>query len=439
MSNPTAGVPKRKNHFQGGQFGSQSPASSPQGGEAQAENTPRNETKPRGSTPQRKRGMTPPAAEREEEVEVSVPAQRSTSSGSAHHHSKALSAKKVPAAQARSSSQERERIVADESDGCAHALNVIRRNLDDKGRPLIKICILLNEFSKKKTGRTNEHCDQMLSAILESLADGRKVDGKDTAGHIDNIAEKLQEKFGDEFSNERMEAYRAALADAIIVAARDHDGLLVPWGRDQEAADPAKNFTRDWRKKPENRTYFSAAELADKIIGGVTKTKVADAFMVTRKVRNMQQVTDAIRRMREKVGATKPIFKQLAGYLLTHERAEITENNANAFLSAMTKDYFVRGTNAETGKMQSSFYIPKSVPFMAGAGNVTWHKKEGGKDVGDAIHFEQDGDKWVVRLEHRRHLLDLVFPKEANAKPASPAGAAIGLLAEMVKADEKTA
>src|SRR5688572_11631166 len=51
----------------------------------------------------------------------------------------------------------REHIESNETDGCSKALNVIRRNLKDKGRPLIKMTMLLNEFAKKKTGRTNAH------------------------------------------------------------------------------------------------------------------------------------------------------------------------------------------------------------------------------------------------------------------------------------------
>jgi len=274
--------------------------------------------------------------------------------------------------------------------------------------------------------------------MLEALAEGRKVDGKDTASHVDGIAEKLFEKHGEAFSNDNMEAYRAALTDAILRVATHNRDLIQPWGRDPEALDTEKNFTRDWRKKAEKRSYFSAAELADKIIGGVTKTKVDSAFMVTRRARDMKQVTGAISRMKDRLQDTKPIFGHLCTYLLEHDKVEITEDNANVLLSAMTKAYFVRGTNAETGKMESSFVIPRNVPFMAGAGNVTWQKKDKqGKNTGETLRFKTEGDNFVVLLQDRRHLLDLVFPKLEKAVPAAPASAALGLLTEMVKNDEK--
>lgn len=448
MSNnqqPPTGVPKsrRGNAFQSG-FGdatAQSPQGSPQG--ATDASTPRAGKGRAGSTdpPQRRKSQDPPAERNDTQEEEytapvsSAPTRRSTSGSSQKGKAAPAAAKAVPQ---RARSESPKRIEGDDSDMFAHALNVIRRNTKDTGRPLVKICLLLNEFAKKKTGRTNENCDEMLAAVLEALADGRKVDGKDTTTHMGSVFEKLQAgEHGDEFSNDRMAAYRAALADAILHAPA---GLLAPWVRDDEAPDTNKNFTRDSRKGADKRTYFSAAELADKIIGGITKTKVESAFMVTRRARDAKHVTEAIRRMGDHFAKSKPIFAALCKYVISRPTLDITENNANLLLSAMTKSYFKRvdAEDSDTGKMQSLFVIPKNLPFMAGAAALTWHKKDkAGNQIGDAIRFKHEGDNLVVPLEHRRHLLDLVFPKEANAHVASPGGAALSLLAEMVSDDKK--
>lgn len=346
------------------------------------------------------------------------------------------------AAQARprttSPNPNRKHIEGDETDPFAHALNVIRRNTKDSGRPLIKACILFNEFAKKKTGRTNENCDSLLTAILEALADGRKVDGKDTTTHLDSLAEKLQGKYGDAFSNESMERYRAALAEAIVSASRDPN-FLAPWGRDTEAPDSTKPFTKEWRKKIEKRAYFSADDLAAKVISGITSSHVGNFFMVTRAVKNIGEVTAAIKSAQARLAAEKPLFNALCNYLLTHDRPEITEANANILLSAMTKPFFRRGTNAETGKMESSFVIPKTAPFMKGADKVTWQKKDPktGGAVGETKRFGSEGDFFVVLLQDRRHLLDLVFPKEKQERAANPNHAVIGMMAEVLSQDEK--
>lgn len=431
--NNSPGIPGRKRVFANsfatsaeGQQG-EAPAPAPQG------------KRPPGG----KRGASSEAGARGSgsDSDLAAPKPRTASNASNNGGSRAAASKPETRPRSISPNGDRQRIVGDDVDQYAHMLNVIRRNTKDSGRPLIKACLLLNDFAKKKTGNTNENCDAMLAAILEALADGRKVDGKDTTTHLDSLAEKLQAKHGDAFSNERIAEFRAALAEAIKSASRDQL-FLAPWVRDAEAADPSKPFTKEMRKKIEKRAYFSAEELADKLIGGITPSHASNFFMVSRKVKNMTHISGAIRAARDKLGAEKPIFVALCNYLLSHEGPEITEANANVILSAMTKPYFRRGTNADTGKMESSFVIPTTAPFMEGAGNVTWQKKDKeGKAVGEVLRFAKEGSgnatHVVVLLQDRRHLLDLIFPKDQNERPANPKHAVIGMLGEMVSQDEK--
>lgn len=320
-------------------------------------------------------------------------------------------------------------------DDLDEALSIIRKDANEKSKPLILVLLHMNQFYEEQMHVPSPHCSPLINGILWSMGTGRKINGDDATSHLQHLASKL----GEDDSREVLKAARVSLLSQI----NDPKNAKVIAPFEQIGASETFKNTRKPKAQP-----VTASDLVDALMSKVTTRGVKRFFLVkhtaTEKVLDL--VYGQIKRTAKEFEKKVPGLSAECTYLGEH-RAEIslTEGNVETLFSAAMKEFGVTAKEGEDGSILTApgavgkpffhYSIKSGNPFYAPLDAYKWTDPT----TNEEKRFRRDAaGNIIIPTGARSRAIDVLFPSIKDEKQWTPATPESAVVAIMCKAaDDK--